>query len=95
MFEEANVEVHQQTDPHTLKLQVGQNLSFVNRFDPVDRSKFDNDGVSHKKIYPKPIAQNKIFVMNRNRVLSRKWDAAQKQFLTEACFINGFQKPGP
>lgn len=67
----------------------------MDRENAVDRFYFNDNLFSDHNVQPIGTVDSYIFVNHRQRNLSIKQNSTDRQFMTKAFFVCGFQKSGP
>src|SRR6267143_2087449 len=86
------MEVDEQPQLPSAKLQVAEQLSLVNRQQCIDGLHLDNDDPGHQKIQPITAVQWSSLVIDGKRFLAFKRDFSQRQLLRQTLFVSRFQQ---
>src|SRR6266850_8227746 len=81
------MEVDEQPQLPSAKLQVAEQLSLVNRQQCIDGLHLDNDDPGHQKIQPITAVQLSSLVIDGKRFLAFKRDFSQRQLLRQTLFV--------
>ena len=95
LFEQLNVEVHQEAEAVAGELQIGQHLRLMNRRGRIDGFDLDDDGVPHEEVDAIARVEFDIALHDGQHDLSRHGAAAARQLIGETMLISRFEQPWP
>jgi hypothetical protein len=91
-LQDRHIEIDQQSHFETGQLQIGQDLSFVDRLQAISGFQFKKEEIFYQKVDAITTIQMDALVLDRNRLLPFISHSFQIQFVAETLFIGGFQK---
>ena len=95
MFQDFNIEINQEAVIDLSQFHIGQQLGFMNCFQPLDGLQFQNQNIFHKHIDSVPTIQRDPFVFHRKRVFHLEINMIQPKLPCKTLLICRFQKTRP
>jgi hypothetical protein len=90
-----NLPVNEEADRTTTELEICEQLSSMDRMDPIDRFVFDEYAFINQEIDPIATIKYHLFVADRNGIFYADIETAQSEFIPQTLLINGLQQSWP
>jgi hypothetical protein len=92
IFNQSNIEINQQPDLATSKLQISRQLGFMNRQNFLDRLNLDNDQPADNHIHPIPHVDPFVTISHRKSNLLQKRNFPSLELTGKALLVNRLQQ---
>jgi hypothetical protein len=87
-----NIEIQNQAGTNSGQAQIGQQLGFVDRKNPVNGFQFHNHLAFNHNVQAVAAVQVYPFVNDRQGLLTGEGDSPEMQFVAQAFFVGGFKQ---